>query len=177
MVFPAVDRTGSRGPSPLRPHVTPYRDEALSPIDRELHPTIHAGRVAVITGAASGIGRAAAIELAKFVSFVVHFIIINNSLLNSNPFSNICHLYVRLNVHLYLYITHTFVWINICRQGLRVALADTNNDALKEAGKAAAAAAQGGEQSVLVVPTDVSKLEEVIHLKETVLDAWGEVST
>lgn len=54
-----------RGPSPLRPPVTPYRQEALGPIDREMHPSIHTGRVAVITGAASGIGRAAAIELAK----------------------------------------------------------------------------------------------------------------
>ena len=31
----------------------------------ELHPVLHAGRVAVVTGAASGIGRAAAKELAK----------------------------------------------------------------------------------------------------------------
>lgn len=54
-----------RGPSPLRPPVTPYKQEALSPIDRDMHPSIHAGRVAVVTGAASGIGRAAAIELAK----------------------------------------------------------------------------------------------------------------
>ncbi|RDX48899.1 NAD(P)-binding protein [Lentinus brumalis] len=34
-------------------------------MDDEVHPVIHHGRVAVITGAASGIGRAAAIELAK----------------------------------------------------------------------------------------------------------------
>ncbi|RPD74032.1 NAD(P)-binding protein [Lentinus tigrinus ALCF2SS1-7] len=34
-------------------------------MDDEVHPVIHEGRVAVITGAASGIGRAAAIELAK----------------------------------------------------------------------------------------------------------------
>lgn len=55
-----------RGPSPLRPPFTPFRpNEAMSPIDRDLHPVIHAGRVAVITGAASGIGKAAALELAK----------------------------------------------------------------------------------------------------------------
>ncbi|KAI0049427.1 NAD-binding protein [Auriscalpium vulgare] len=57
---------GDRGPSPLRPPTTPFRvDSALSPIDRDLHPVVHLGRVAVITGAASGIGRAAAQELAR----------------------------------------------------------------------------------------------------------------
>lgn len=59
-----------RGPSPLRPPIrgtTPShrRFEALLSVDSDVHPVIHAGRVAVITGAASGIGRAAAIELAK----------------------------------------------------------------------------------------------------------------
>jgi len=58
-----------RGPSPLRPirGTTPSRRRfgGLSAVDSDVHPVIHAGRVAVITGAASGIGRAAAIELAK----------------------------------------------------------------------------------------------------------------
>lgn len=36
-------------------------------MDDEVHPVIHEGRVAVITGAANGIGRAAAVELAKYV--------------------------------------------------------------------------------------------------------------
>jgi hypothetical protein len=44
--------------------MTPF-ESLISPIDREYHPVIHAGRVAVITGAASGIGRAAARELAR----------------------------------------------------------------------------------------------------------------
>jgi hypothetical protein len=62
--MPMGDR--DRGPSPLRPPTTPFRIEALiSPIEREHHPVIHKGRVAVITGAASGIGRAAARELAR----------------------------------------------------------------------------------------------------------------
>ena len=57
---------GDRGPSPLRATTTPFRVEALiSPIDEEHHPVIHFGRVAVVTGAASGIGRAAARELAR----------------------------------------------------------------------------------------------------------------
>ncbi|KAL1756068.1 hypothetical protein FB107DRAFT_261540 [Schizophyllum commune] len=57
----------SRGPSPMRPgysSTASYRPDGLSVAD-EVHPVIHAGRVAVITGAASGIGKAAAIELAK----------------------------------------------------------------------------------------------------------------
>jgi len=62
---------GSRGPSPLR--TTPYslgvayklNDTAHSPLDKAAHPVLHKGRVAVITGAGSGIGRAAAKELAN----------------------------------------------------------------------------------------------------------------
>ena len=33
----------------------------------DVHPIIHQGRVAVVTGAACGIGRAAALEFAKYV--------------------------------------------------------------------------------------------------------------
>lgn len=73
MVFMMDTRTASsRGPSPLRPPVTPFKvDTAVQPFEGELHPVFHPGRVAVITGAASGIGRAAAEELAKCVS-VLH---------------------------------------------------------------------------------------------------------
>lgn len=64
---------GSRGPSPLRS--TPYSlgvaykldDTVHSPLDEAAHPVLHEGRVAVITGAGSGIGRAAAMELAGCV--------------------------------------------------------------------------------------------------------------
>ncbi|KAF8904045.1 hypothetical protein CPB84DRAFT_1814482 [Gymnopilus junonius] len=89
----------------------------------ELHPVINAGRVALITGAASGIGRAAAIEFAKL--------------------------------------------------GLKVAIADVTEDALQEVGKTLVGIV--GEANVLVVPTDVSKLEQVTRLRDRVYEAWGEV--
>jgi hypothetical protein len=57
----------SRNGSPMRgafPGSPSYKPDDLSVAD-DLHPVIHAGRVALITGAASGIGRAAAIEFAK----------------------------------------------------------------------------------------------------------------
>jgi len=34
-----------------------------------------------------------------------------------------------------------------------------------------------GEANVLVVPTDVSKLEEVVRLRDKVYEDWGEVSS
>ena len=57
---------GSRQPSPLRPGSTRAFDNPIVPVDG-VHPVLHEGRVAVITGAGSGIGRAAAVELAKYV--------------------------------------------------------------------------------------------------------------
>ncbi|PCH40436.1 NAD(P)-binding protein [Wolfiporia cocos MD-104 SS10] len=89
----------------------------------DVHPVIHEGRVAVITGAGSGIGRAAAIELAKI--------------------------------------------------GLKIALADANEEDLRAAG--AEVAQIVGDANVLVVPTDVSKLDDVVRLRDTVYEAWGEV--
>ncbi|KAI9436688.1 NAD(P)-binding protein [Lactarius indigo] len=116
---------GDRGPSPLRPPTTPFRVEALiSPIDEEHHPVIHMGRVAVVTGAASGIGRAAARELARL--------------------------------------------------GLKVAIADIDAKALDVL--AAELGAAHGETNVLAVATDVSRLEEVVRLRERVYEAWGEVA-
>jgi len=61
----------SRGTSPSRS--TPYSlgvtykldDTVHSALDKAAHPVLHEGRVAVITGAGSGIGRAAAKELAN----------------------------------------------------------------------------------------------------------------
>ncbi|KIO02792.1 hypothetical protein M404DRAFT_147448 [Pisolithus tinctorius Marx 270] len=117
------------GPSPLRPPpirtASSYRRvEVMSPIDSDVHPVIHTGRVAVITGAASGIGKAAAIELAKV--------------------------------------------------GLKIALADVNEEALTAAGKEVTAIA--GDGNILVIPTDVSKIDDVVRLRDKVYEAWGEVA-
>jgi len=117
---------GDRGPSPLRaPTTSLFRVESLiSPIDEEHHPVIHLGRVAVVTGAASGIGRAAARELARL--------------------------------------------------GLKVAIADIDAKGLDVL--AAELGAAYGESNVLAVATDVSKLEEVVRLRDRVYDTWGEVA-
>jgi len=103
--------------------VASYKVENMS-VAAELHPVIHAGRVAVITGAANGIGKAAAIEFAKL--------------------------------------------------GLKIAIADVDAANLKAVGQELAAIV--GEANVLVVPTDVSQLEEVVKLKDKVYENWGEVA-
>jgi NAD(P)-dependent dehydrogenase (short-subunit alcohol dehydrogenase family) len=90
------------------------------------HPALTEGRVAVITGAASGIGFTAA---KRFTAM-----------------------------------------------GLRVCLADLGGGALEQAAAEVALVARGGPADVLAVPTDVSKLEEVRHLKDRVYDRFGEVA-
>ncbi|OCH90426.1 NAD(P)-binding protein [Obba rivulosa] len=113
-----------RRPSPLRPNSSFAFENPVSPtMDKDVHPVIHEGRVAVITGAASGIGRAAALEFAKI--------------------------------------------------GMKVALADVNESQLNSARDEVAAIV--GETNVLAIPTDVSKLEEVVRLRDRVYEAWGEV--
>ena len=32
-----------------------------------------------------------------------------------------------------------------------------------------------GEANIMIIPTDVSKLEEVVRLRDKVYEAWGEV--
>ncbi|KAI0754559.1 NAD(P)-binding protein [Daedaleopsis nitida] len=63
MALSLSSAASSRRPSPLRPGGSAY--DPVAPMNDEVHPVIHDGRVAVITGAGSGIGRAAAVELAK----------------------------------------------------------------------------------------------------------------
>jgi len=111
----------------------------------ELHPVIHAGRVACITGAASGIGRAAAVEFAKWV-------------LCSPAFFD----------------AFTCSWLTVgCRLGLKIAIADVDEQGLEETGKRVAAIV--GEANLIVSPTDVSKIEDVVRLRDRVYEAWGEV--
>jgi NAD(P)-dependent dehydrogenase (short-subunit alcohol dehydrogenase family) len=60
------------------------------------------------------------------------------------------------------------------RVGLKVAIADINQEALMVL--ADELSATHGEANVLAVRTDVSKLEDVVRLRERVYEAWGEVS-
>jgi NAD(P)-dependent dehydrogenase (short-subunit alcohol dehydrogenase family) len=84
------------------------------------HPALAEGRVAVITGGASGIGFAAAKRFAAL--------------------------------------------------GMKICLADLSEEALDRAGK------QLSGTTVLTVPTDVSRLEDVQRLKDRAYDAFGEVA-
>ena len=90
------------------------------------HPALTEGRVAVITGASSGIGLAAARRFATM--------------------------------------------------GMRVCLADLSAETLETAAADVAAVAPKGKDSVLAVPTDVSKLEQVQALKDRAYAAFGEVA-
>lgn len=58
---------------------------------------------------------------------------------------------------------------------MKVAIADINEQGLQKVGQEVAKIA--GQGNVLVIPTDVSKLEEVVHLRDKVYEAWGEVSS
>ncbi|KAJ7600285.1 hypothetical protein C8J56DRAFT_6604 [Mycena floridula] len=122
---PLTSERASRNGSPLRPAFSPaatsYKPNNMAVAD-ELHPIVQAGRVAVITGAASGIGQAAALELAKL--------------------------------------------------GMKIVVADVKEEQLQKVGKTVAGIV--GDTNVLVVPTDVSKLEQVVRLRDKVYEHWGE---
>ena len=53
-------------------------------------------------------------------------------------------------------------------------MSDIAKDALEELGRGLVKIA--GEGNVLVVPTDVAKLDEVVRLRDKVYEVWGEVS-
>ncbi|KAL0574194.1 hypothetical protein V5O48_007760 [Marasmius crinis-equi] len=116
----------SRNGSPLRPAyatTASYKPDNAGVAD-DVHPVFHEGRVAVITGAASGIGHAAALELARLK--------------------------------------------------LKIAIADIDEARLQKVGKEVAAII--GDANLLVIPTDVSQLDQVVRLKDRVYEAWGEVA-
>jgi NAD(P)-dependent dehydrogenase (short-subunit alcohol dehydrogenase family) len=90
------------------------------------HPALTEGRVAVITGGASGIGLAAGIRFAGL--------------------------------------------------GMRVCLADLSAAALDTAAAQVAAASKHGASGVLTSPLDVSDPAALLHLRDTVYSAFGEVA-
>lgn len=90
-----------------------------------LHPALAPGRVAVITGGASGIGLAVAKRFAQL--------------------------------------------------GMMICLADLSEDALNKAAEQVAAETAQGRQAVLTVPTDVSRIDDVVRLKDTACQRFGEV--
>lgn len=77
-----------------------------------------------------------------------------------------------------IFFSDMFVLASLCyflfgRLGLKIALADVNESKLETAGKDISAIV--GDANVIIVPTDVSKPEEVIRLRDKVYEAWGEV--
>jgi hypothetical protein len=57
---------------------------------------------------------------------------------------------------------------------LKVAIADVNETRLSNLGHELSAMI--GRDNVLVLPTDVAELAQVIKLRDKVYDTWGEVS-
>ena len=59
--------------------------------------------------------------------------------------------------------------------GMKVCIADLPGERLAEAEAALSAAAAGGADDVLAVPTDVARREEIVYLQQTVLGRFGAV--
>lgn len=117
-------------------------------MDDEVHPVIHEGRVAVITGAANGIGRAAAVELAKYV------------------LQYLCTLFRSAE--------HPGIHSHLHRIGLKIAIADVDEQGLSQTAKEVAQII--GEGNLISLSTDVTQRDQVEHLRDRVYEAWGEVS-
>ena len=90
------------------------------------HPALSPGRAAVITGAAGGIGLAAARRFAAL--------------------------------------------------GMKVVMADMPGERLERAAAEVVSEAKGGASDVCAVGVDVSRLEDVMRLKEEAFDAFGDVA-
>ena len=90
------------------------------------HPAMAPGRVAVVTGAANGIGLASVKRYAA--------------------------------------------------SGMKVCMADVDEDALAAAAKDVAEVAKGGAGDVATVRTDVGRREDILALKEAAYDRFGEVA-
>lgn len=90
------------------------------------HPALASGRVAVITGAASGIGLSAARRFAEL--------------------------------------------------GMKVVLSDYNTDMLSAAATSVASLAANGQSDIRAIRADVSRLEDVQHLRDETYRAFGEVA-
>ena len=60
------------------------------------------------------------------------------------------------------------------RLGLKIAIADCDEKNLAQVGQELTTIV--GQSNVLVIPTDVSKLEQVVKLRDKVYETWGEVS-
>lgn len=59
------------------------------------------------------------------------------------------------------------------RLGLKIAIADCDAKNLVQVGQELISTI--GESNVLIIPTDVSKLDEVVRLRDKVYETWGEV--
>lgn len=56
---------------------------------------------------------------------------------------------------------------------MKIAIADCDEKNLAQVGHELTTIV--GESNVLIIPTDVSKLDQVVRLRDRVYEAWGEV--
>jgi NAD(P)-dependent dehydrogenase (short-subunit alcohol dehydrogenase family) len=64
----------------------------------------------------------------------------------------------------------------LAAMGLRVCIADRDEEALERAANGLAKVAQQGSDGVLAVPTDVARLESVEALRDAALDRFGDIA-